>query len=306
MLAQLEMPLDSRLPSAGFSIDNAGPSFAREDDLQLMNARTSNKPERSKRAAVAPMPATIVRPVDNAIRILRYLSLIQNPTTLTSIARELKINASTCFNILRTLVWNGVLEFDSTTKGYRTGPGAVDLANRALLRTTNAVERMRPHLERFVQTYELTVSVWRRIGEDRKMLVLLVDRPTGFRLHARIGQRLPLLAGASGRVMAACGGLEETEIRSQFPTVRWGRPLSISEFLEDVRKVHKTGWAIDDDLYLPGATSVAAPIYNLQGTLRATLSATMLRGQHDRKTVKEIALEVKKLADAFTTNHPID
>src|SRR5438876_5359402 len=74
-------------------------------------------------------PSTVVKPVDNAIRILRYLAVIRQSSTVTIIARELKINPSTCFNILRTLVWNGVVDFDATTKSYKTGPGAIDLAN---------------------------------------------------------------------------------------------------------------------------------------------------------------------------------
>ena len=138
------------------------------------------------------------------------------------------------------------------------------------------------------------------------MLVMLIDSPAGFRLHARIGQRLPLLAGASGRVMAAFGRLDESEIRQQFPTVRWAHPPRLAEFVQQIRKAAKTGWSIDEDQYMAGALSVAAPIFNQEGTLRGAVCATMLRGQHDRATVKAIGLEVKKLGDGFTANHPID
>ena len=51
--------------------------------------------EQSETGQKGAAPATIVKPVDNAIRILRYLSVIGKASTVTLIARELKINPST-------------------------------------------------------------------------------------------------------------------------------------------------------------------------------------------------------------------
>lgn len=245
-------------------------------------------------------PATLVKPVDNAIRILRYLSVIGKATTVTLIARELKINPSTCFNILRTLVWNGVIDFDSTTKTYRTGLGAVDLANRALLRYGDVATLMHPQLERLAQTYAVTLMLWRRVGEDRMMLVSIIDSTAAVRIHLRLGQRLPLLIGASGRVMAAFGSLDETEIRRQFDQLKWGKPISIDEYLTQVDKVRKTGTAVDDGKYIPGMYTIAAPIFNLEGRLRGVVAAAMFRGQHDKETIRRLTAEVKQVGKEFS------
>ena len=48
--------------------------------------------------------AVTVKPVANAIRILRHLSQSGAPERSVDIARRLSINHSTCFNILRTMV----------------------------------------------------------------------------------------------------------------------------------------------------------------------------------------------------------
>ena len=51
---------------------------------------------------------------------------------MTQIARQLAINPSTCFAILRTLVWEGMLEFDGHAKAYEVGTGVTKLAEAAL------------------------------------------------------------------------------------------------------------------------------------------------------------------------------
>lgn len=264
-------------------------------------SKTSTARKQTESAQNGPAPTTLVKPVDNAIRILRFLSVIGKASTVTLIARELKINPSTCFNILRTLVWNGVIDFDSTTKTYKTGLGAVDLANRALLRHGNVAELMQPQLEKFAQTYAVTLMVWRRVGEDRMMLVSIIDSTAAVRIHLRLGQRLPLLIGASGRVMAAFGGLEEAEIRRQFDQLKWGRPIPIEEYLAQVDKARKSGTAIDDGKYIPGMYTVAAPIFNPEGRLRGVVAAAMFRGQHDKDATRKIIAEVKRLGDVFSS-----
>lgn len=278
-----------------------------DQNAEAMTARKPSRGASQGEAAgqtstnVAPAPTTLVKPVDNAIKILRYLSVIRAPSTVTLIARELKINPSTCFNILRTLVWNGVIDFDPNTKSYKTGLGAIDLANRALLNSADGAEQKQALLEKIAETYGVTAMVWRRIGEDRMMLVSIADSNAAVRIHLRQGQRFPLLIGASGRVMAAFGGIEEAEIRRRFPGLKWNRPVTVEDYLKQIEKTRKTGWAIDDGNFVAGMVTVAVPIYNEANTLRGVVSAAMFRGQHDKATIKKIVDELKAYSTALTT-----
>jgi DNA-binding IclR family transcriptional regulator len=62
---------------------------------------------------------TPIKPVINAIRILRYLSCYQAAARASKVAHDLSINPSPCFNILRTLVGEDVLSFDAVSKTYQ-------------------------------------------------------------------------------------------------------------------------------------------------------------------------------------------
>ena len=267
---------------------------------RMPRSKSKSKPSALGSSIQSP-PVTIVKPVDTAIRILRYLNLIGTHSTVTLIARELKINPSTCFNILRTLVWNGVLEFDPVTKSYRTGIGAVDLANAALHRRGGSVaEQMRPQMEKLAHDYGVTATVWRRIGEDRMMLVALAESSAAVRIHLHLGHRLPLLIGATGRVMCAFGKLDEDQIAQQFSRLKWSRKVTLEQYQRQIKRVRRNGWSVDDGDFITGIYSTAAPIFNPEGTLRGTVSSSMLRGQHDKTTTEQLIAQVKQLADTFT------
>jgi P-type E1-E2 ATPase len=68
----------------------------------------------------------------NAVRIMRYLSEAGSPARAITIARSLSINASTCFNILRTLALEEVVEFDPLSKTYTPGLGLTRLVENFL------------------------------------------------------------------------------------------------------------------------------------------------------------------------------
>jgi hypothetical protein len=91
---------------------------------------------RALKSAEGPIPGTavktLVKPVANAIRILRLLGEVGRPVRASEVSRELSLNPSTCFNILRTLVHEGLVDFDETGKTYETGYGLQELVSRGL------------------------------------------------------------------------------------------------------------------------------------------------------------------------------
>ena len=83
-------------------------------------------------AADANERMVLVKPVSNAIRILKYLVEAGGPTRSVTISRALGINASTCFNILRTPVVEEIVEFDPVAKTYKVGMGLTALIGELL------------------------------------------------------------------------------------------------------------------------------------------------------------------------------
>lgn len=237
-----------------------------------------------------------VKPVANAIRILRYLSQTAAPERAADIARHLSINPSTCFNILRTLVAEDVLDFNPMSKMYSVGLGLAKLVDQ-LMTQGQRIELARPVLEGLAAQFHVTVTLWRRMGVDRIVLVSSVVSPTALRIDMPAGQRLPLLMGASGRLFAGHLGWTEQEARTEFEAIRWSRPISFDVYWREVARARKLGWAVDDGYFANGIMSVAAPVRDPADGIAFTISAVMIRGQHGDAAVAAIG---QALRDAGT------
>src|SRR3546814_13686526 len=108
------------------------------------------------------------------------------------------------------------------------------------------------------------------------------------RIHLHSGQRLPRLAGASGRAFAANQRPARAEIAAEYPTVRNQTKSSLEAFLNDVEQARQKGWAIDVHGMVPGVTSSAAPVVDPAGVSRFTVSLTSLSGQHGGGVLDEL------------------
>ncbi|EKU82215.1 DNA-binding IclR family transcriptional regulator [Massilia sp. UYP32] len=236
-----------------------------------------------------------VKPVVNAIRILRFLTTSGSPERAADIARELEINPSTCFNTLRTLVAEEMLDFDPLSKTYTTGLGLAKLVEH-LVTQGQRLDVVRPLMQEFAAAHHVTVTLWRRMGNDRIVLVSAETSPGDLRIDMAIGQRLPVLMGASGRLFAAQLGLDDTRLRAAFDKVRWARPLAFEDYRQQVADARENGWSVDDGYFSAGILAVAAPVNDRSGAIAYAISAVTFRGQYDRDGVEKLGELLRKLA----------
>lgn len=240
-------------------------------------------------------PAT-VKPVANAIAILRYLSDRKARCRVTEIATELGINTSTCFGILRTLVAQEVLAFDEQTKNYSIGLGIVQLAARALS-ADGRLDIVRPHLQRVADDFEVSMTIWSLSTKGRSTLIEVVQHSSNLQIQMRIGQRVPVLLGAIGRLYAPNSKLSKAEVRAGFETLRWAVPLSFDVYWRQCLTAQKKGWALDEHTFARGVTSIAVPVGPELGSMTHALVATTFYGRHETDGLQRIADALMKLSD---------
>jgi DNA-binding IclR family transcriptional regulator len=242
----------------------------------------------------------IVKPVVNAVRIMRYLIEAGSPARAITIARSLSINASTCFNILRTLALEEVVEFDPLSKTYTPGLGLTRLVENFLTEGQRVAAAV-PHMADLAAEFSVTMALWKRVASDRIVLVKNVSSPTDLRIEMAEGQRLPMMMGATGRLFAPRLDLSEKKLRAMFKTLRWRRPLSFEEYWDQVELSERNGWAVDDGYFSNGVKSLAVPIDDRNGNLVFTLVAIMFRDQLDPVRLEELGGKMKEIAPRFAT-----
>jgi DNA-binding IclR family transcriptional regulator len=238
--------------------------------------------------------AVLVKPVTNAIRILRHLSQVGTPERSVDIARRLAINPSTCFNILRTLVAEDVVDFNPLSKRYSAGIGLARLVEQ-LVSQGQRVQLAKPLLQDFAARQRVTVTLWRRLGPDRIVIVSSAASPADVRIDMAEGQRLPILMGASGRLFATEVDLNDPAVRAGFEQVRWARPMPFEAYQEEVELSRQRGWAVDDGHFSVGILSVAAPVPSPARGIEFTVSAVMFRGQKDDAGIAELGAALVSL-----------
>lgn len=250
----------------------------------------------------SPPSAVVVKPVVNAIGILRYLALKGAPERAADIARHLQINPSTCFNILRTLVAEDVVDFNTLSKTYSAGLGLARLADQ-LVTQGQRIQLALPFMRELAIERGLTVTLWRRMGNDRIVLVSSESSPTDLHIYMPLGQRLPILMGASGRLFVGGMNLSEDELRVAFATIRWARSLTFEEYFDQVRLAQDCGWAVDDGYFSDGVLAIAAPVHDASHKIAYTVSAVMIRTQNgDIDTrIKVLGESLKELSKQLET-----
>jgi DNA-binding IclR family transcriptional regulator len=247
----------------------------------------------------------VVKPVVYCFRIVRMLTENRTPMRASTIGRELEINPSTCFNILRTMTLEGILSFDSQSKTYGIGNELEALLQYLMPQGTfNMIEAARPLLQKAAASLNVTITLWKRLGKDRIMLICNESNPGAIRIDMATGQRLPHLMGASGRLFAHYDKTDDDELRRAFDKVRWARPLSFTQYKEEIQQINHRGWAIDDGYFSAGITAVAAPVLNSNNEMLFSVSAITFRGAHSEEHYGYIGNELNKLArklsDLFT------
>ncbi len=148
----------------------------------------------------------------------------------------------------------------------------------------------RPHLEALVGRTGESSSMAQLDGSDI-VYVARVSVPKIIALRVDIGTRFPAARTSQGKVLlaalgeaAATAALAEPS-RSGLPPVP-ERP--VAELRRELTRVRAQGWALADEELAPGVRSVAAPVRDGTGAVRAAMNVTV----HAAETSTEHLLDV--------------
>ncbi len=194
--------------------------------------------------------------------------------TVQEVSQEHNIPYSTAFYLLETMRECGYAQRSEDSKKYRLGYKALGF------RESNAGNELldlrtiaRPVMEELSELTGLTIHL--AILERDEAVYIEKVEPRGFvRLYTWIGKRNSLHCTAVGKSLLMC--LTEDEIRAICKPINMIRRtertiVSVDALLSDIRYARERGYAIDDIEDEPEGRAVAAPVYNSQGKVVASL-----------------------------------
>lgn len=238
---------------------------------------------------------TRVRPVANAIGILRHLSDGQSRTS-TQIARDLRINASTCFNILRTMVAENILSFDQAGKTYKRGAGLLGLT-AGMMSQEGRMQAARERLAEFAREHNATIILWERVSLDRNVLVATEHGSGNVRIFLQVQDRFPVLLGSTGRLLATRLGLPKAKIRKRFAETRWFNKPDFDTYWAEAVEAAEKGYAVDDGNFSAGVLTISVPVQDGAGNIGYSLTALTFRELCSGKAVNRMIKNLTLLAE---------
>jgi IclR family pca regulon transcriptional regulator len=135
----------------------------------------------------------------------------------------------------------------------------------------------RPHLEALVEQTGESSSMAQLDGSDI-VYVARVSVPKLIALRVGVGTRFPAVQTSQGKVLLAALAPDELEAHLAEPS-RAGLPPYIGRSPEQLRdeliEVRARGWALADEELAPGVRSVAVPVRDGTGAVRAAMNVTV-------------------------------
>ncbi|MFG1229814.1 IclR family transcriptional regulator [Xanthobacter autotrophicus DSM 597] len=237
----------------------------------------------------------IVGAVANAVSILRSLAQSSGPAGVNVIARDAGVSVSTCFNILRTLTSERLVDFDPGAKTYAIGMGVLELSLPLL--GANQANLIRPELARLSAEHKCLMCLWQITDGERIVLVDRVSTAKTVRVDMSDGSRLPTFVGAIGRCYAALRDLPRDELKARFDALQWQSPPSFEEYVKDVEQARRDGYAFDLGQLFRGLEIAAAVVTDPSGKPRLGISGISIAGQLTRPEIEQLGAALRDSAD---------
>lgn len=219
----------------------------------ILIAHRDNKLKKNLRESKAPA-------ISRAVAILRLLGRSDEPLGLQTIARTLDLVPSTCLYVLRALVSEELVRFDTATKRYSLEAGVLSIA-RHWLRQNRFTDLAQQEINRISEQFDVTVLGVNVVGLDHIIVVAISQGSSNLQISVQVGSRFPALISATGRCIAASGYYSEEELKERFSRLRWDHPPTYEEWKAQTEKARLDGFAVDEGHYIAGVTVIAAPVW---------------------------------------------
>jgi len=244
------------------------------------------------------------RTVLRAISIVDCFSQERPELGVREVARRLNLSSSTAGRLLATLQRAGVLTQNLRMRKYMLGPRVLAWAGIYTgILDVRAVAG--PILDRLRQATRETTTLYVLDGDER-VCVERLEGPQNIRAVVRLGERLPIYAGAGGKVLLAFLPPETRQatlarlVLARFTdkTIRNRARLE-----RELMTIRRQGYATSVAERFAGASAVAAPVRGADGAVIAAVNVSgpsdRFRGARQARCIRQVTKAALALSRAM-------
>ena len=238
--------------------------------------------------------------VQKAFQILRLISDTDTGLGISDLSKGLGISKSTVHGISAALDELGVITRDPVTKRYKLGFTLFDLGRLAYSQI-DLRSLAKPIMEDLMEKTQQSVCLGVLSSENTTILDIVESRKD-LKITTPIGTKIPLLAGATGKIFMAWLAEEKAmRIVLSKGLVKYTQQSIINpgQYFQEIHSVREKGYAVDDEEYILGIRAVAAPIRGHRHLLSA-IWVVGFKASLDDDNMKTVIYETKVAADAIS------
>jgi IclR family pca regulon transcriptional regulator len=217
--------------------------------------------------------ANFVEALARGFDIIGAFSDSHTRMSLAEIAAATTLARPTAHRLLATLIELGYVRQDGSV--FELTPRVLDLGY-AFVSSQGLSQVARPHLEELVHRTGESSSMAQLSGCDI-VYTARVAVPKIIALRVEIGTRFPAVVTSQGKVLLAALTPDALELalkqpsQSQVVIARRDR----TDLDDELAQVRDRGWALADEELAPGVRSIAAPVRDGTGAVRAAVNVTV-------------------------------
>ncbi len=243
------------------------------------------------------MEDTRITTLAKAMLILDCFSQENTELGVRETARLVGLSSSAAGRLMTSMRDLGLLVQNPRTRLYSMGTRVLAWAG-TYLAASDIATTAHPFLQEIHQSTLETVSLYVLEGNERVCIERL-DSPQSVRFVVRVGKRLPLYAGASGKVMLAfvpqhlCRQILKS---TRLEKLTESTIVDAKEIENELRLIRQRGYAVSKGEWTPGATGIAAPIFDRSNELMGALNLSGPSQRFTDEVISQYAVQVCQVA----------
>lgn len=241
----------------------------------------------------------LVQAVLKALEIMEVLCGNQ-PCGVLELSKKAGLNRSTVNRLVATLERAGYVEQEKERGNYRATLKFFELGNK-VIQKMDIKEQAYPIMQKLSEATE--ESIYLAVLDGNQFLyVSIIDSPQVLRCSAAIGIHPLTYCSASGKVLLAYLPEDKKKafIPEGFKSFGLNTISNITDLEAELDKIRVNGYAIDDEEWNPNVRALAAPVWNHDGKIQATLSIAGPKVRMSRQRMEEVAQLLVKAADELS------
>ncbi|MGF6376322.1 IclR family KDG regulon transcriptional repressor [Clostridiales Family XIII bacterium PM5-7] len=237
-----------------------------------------------------------VQSIERALDIIEAVATEQKGLGLTEISGKVDLHKSTAYRIISTMVKRGYLD-KTTDNNYKIGLKLIEAVS-CYINSLELQTEARPFVAQITAKLGLTSHLGILDG-DKVVYIEKMDVVSTVRMYSQIGLRMHAYCSSLGKCLLSNYSKDEIDtIMKDCGFIKFtpNTISSLDQLHQEIAKVRKQAWAMDDEEYEIGHRCIGAPIYDYRGDIIAAISASGDKHVLTDDRIEEVAEYVKMTA----------